>query len=288
MAIITSPLFTRYHTFTPSKPFSRGIQWSMDARRAIIFFRRVSQQTPNLEAGIDTKIFGSFSPNTRDHSEITPYRDDLKNRIDTAGVRAFAPNTNTHSKFFTLGESPDSSGSFPSDAVYIIIKDAWGDLPALHKVKLPFIPKTLEYNSESTFAAIKPMGRNTARYHFTGSEDKLEFEIDWHSFEENRQDVIRDCRIIESLSKSDGYFKSPPTIILQWGRNNYLFGDHEFVVIKAPYRLVQFNRSQIFKGSVQNTYMLPVQAYQQVTLARISNINLSTIKIKYVNVSQNR
>lgn len=278
MAIITSPLFSKYHTFTPPKAFSRGIQWSMDARRATIFFRRVSQQAPNLEAGIDTKIFGSFSPNTSNHSDITPYRDELKKRSDMAGVRDFAPNTNTHSNFGTLGEIPDSR-PLPSDGVYIIIKDAWGDYPALHKVKLPFIPKTLEYNAESTFAVIKPIGRNTPRYHFTGSEDKLEFEIDWHSFEENREDVIRDCRIIESLTKSDGYLRPPPMVLLQWGRDNYLFGDHEFIIIKAPYRMVQFNRSQIINGVVQNTYMLPVQAYQTVTLARVSSTNLSTKKI---------
>jgi len=268
MAIITSPLFTKYHTLTLSKPVSRGIQWSMDARRATIFFRRVSQQTKNLEAGIDTKIFGSFSPDVNDQSYIDRHRELMQ--LNQPGAETYQ---SVSVPAFKYGKE------IQTDAVYIIIKDAWGDLPALHKIKLPFIPKELGYNSESTFAVIKPIGRNTPKYHFTGSEDKLEFEIDWHSFDINRQDVIRDCRIIESLSKSDGYLKSPPTVMLQWGLDNYLFGDHEFVIIKAPYRMVQFNRSQMINGELQNTHMLPVQAYQQVILARISSTNLTTKKI---------
>ena len=93
-------------------------------------------------------------------------------------------------------------GNLIEDFVAIIDIDAGGVDQGTDIIKLPFIPKELNYNSESTFVAVKPIGANNPRYQFTGAEDKLEFEIDWYSFDEDRRDVITNCRKIESLSKS--------------------------------------------------------------------------------------
>ena len=245
-----------YTRMVPSRGVRRVVQWSLDARRALIFFpKKVKpgyvdpahvKHLKEQEAKNDARAMGTYTP-----VNASPFYNQLGSQ--TTGV---------------------------SDAVWIIIKDAWGDKPPLFKIKLPFIPTELNYNSESSFAAIKPIGRNTSRYHFTGSEDKLEFEIDWHSFDQGRQDVITNCRLLESLSKSDGYTKSPPLVMLQWGMENHLFSYHEFIVLAASYRLTQFNKSQVINKQFQRTHMMPIQAYQKIVLARVSSNNLTTKDIQ--------
>lgn len=262
MAVIKNSLYTGYHTSAPLP--SNLVQWSLDARRALIFFRRV-------DGG---QIFGGKEPNTRDHEVITPYRETLKDKPKPID----APNTSTHSKF-----SYNKNRESLEDYIAIIDLDSSGPDKGYDVIKLPYIPQELSYNTESTFAAIKPMGRNTALYHFTGSEDKLEFEIDWHAHDWDRREVITNCRKIEALSKADGYNHSPHRVKLLWGRGDVLFGDHEFIVVAAPYKLSNFNKGNMdAQGNVLYTNMLPIQAYQQVTLARISSINLTKIDIEYV------
>lgn len=271
MAVIRNPLWSKYHTYIPSKPAKKGIQWSLDARRAIVLFRRA-------EAGV---LIGPGAPNTREHSEIIPYRDVLEQRERLE----IAPNTSEHSGF--IGNK-GSDGTLLSleDYVAIIDLDAKGIDNQYEVIRLPFIPKELEYNSESAFAAIKPMGRNNPNYHFTGAEDKLEFEIDWHAFDWGRREVIENCRKIESLTKADGYNFRPHRVKLMWGRENILFSDHEFIVLAAPYRLTQFNKGNInADGNLESTYMLPIQAYQEITLGRITSNNLSKVEIEFVDIA---
>lgn len=243
--------FTRMSPGTSGRKF---IQWSLDARRALIFAPKKPKK-------------GYVNP------DIKNYRDELHNKQISKDVSTYNPVSSPPFK---------TSQDIQHDVVWVIVKDAWGNNPPLYKIRLPFIPREIRYNSESTFATIKPIGRNTSKYHFTGSEDKVEFEIDWFSFDPYRQDVIENCRLIESLSKSDGYMKNPPTILLQWGNDNHLFKDHEFIVLNAPYRLTQFNKAQLINNEVQSTHLMPIQAYQKLTLGRISSTNLTTKEIQYI------
>lgn len=262
MAVIRSKLFTGYHTTAPLP--SNLVQWSLDARRSLIFFRRVKGD----------QIFGGTEPNTRDHEMITPYRDTIKDKPR----ESVAPNVAVHSKF-----TPNTQRQKLDDYIAIIDLDSKGPDKGYEVIKLPFVPRELSYNSESTFAAIKPMGRNTPLYHFTGSEDKLEFEIDWYAHDWGRREVIEKCRKIEALSKADGYTHSPHRVKLMWGKDDVLFGDHEFIVIAAPYKLSNFNKGNInANGNIESTYMLPIQAYQNVTLARISSTSLTSIDIQRI------
>jgi len=272
-----SSLFSKYHTFIPPKPASRGIQWGLDARRAIIFFRRVQAQDPNLEAGIDTKIFGSFSPDTSDHQLITPAHAQLESQKDALRYGEGADNSLQHTSLSI------NKGSAIDNYVALIDIDAGGPDQGHEVIKLPFIPKELNYNSESSFVAIKPIGANNPRYQFTGAEDKLEFEIDWHSFDNDRRDVITNCRKIESLSKADAYTGNPHRVILKWGEEDILFAAHEFIVTAAPYKMTQFsNGHHTPDGELHFTGMLPVQAYQKITLSRITSANLSKVQIEFV------
>jgi len=259
-------LISAYHTNWPGKSGAKLVQWSLDFRRALILGKRAKTIWADL-TGKD--------PNTRDHEVITPYRESMKGFAEVS--KELAPNVSEHTGF----KSPGTE--IVNDAVYIVDIDYFGFNEGRNVIRLPFIPKELNYNCESSFAAIRPIGRNNPNYHFTGAEDLLEFEIDWYSFESNRKDVITKCREIEALSKNDGYDNPPHRVLLKWGEDNILFRGYTFLVLKAPYRLVQFNKAQRnSQGKIESTSMLPVQAYQTVTLARITDHNLLRTEIEYV------
>lgn len=129
-------------------------------------------------------------------------------------------------------------------------------------LKIQTVPKELDYNPQANWVVIPSVGRNNPFYNYTGGEDSLSFTLDWFCNDERRTDVIESCRWLESLSKADGYNAEPPMVILQWGR---LFRFEKWIVESAPYKLSLFNREYS---------MLPGQAYQEVTLKRVTGFNL--------------
>jgi hypothetical protein len=170
-----------------------------------------------------------------------------------------------------------------SEGIQIIDIDFGGYGKGHRVMYLPFIPRSLDYNTESTFVAIKGMGRNNPGYHFTGAEDKLEFEIDWCSLKEDKTDVINACRQLEALSKGNSYGEAPHRILLKWGEDDVLFSNHVFVVLAAPYKMLNFNKGYIDgSGEIVYTAMLPALATQKVTLARISSYNLTSGDIEFL------
>lgn len=149
------------------------------------------------------------------------------------------------------------------------------------KLKIPFVPRELNIEPESNFVGIASFGRNNPIYQFTGSEDTITFDIDWHSDQANREDVIFNCRWIEALSKADGYDEMPHRVMIIWGNGNKLFQDHLFILEKAPYKLSQFVKG--YKdpktGERVSTSMLPQQAIQRITLKRLTETNLTSREI---------
>ena len=142
------------------------------------------------------------------------------------------------------------------------------------KLELPFVPRELGYEPSSKFIGIATMGRNTPFYQFTGSEDSLQFEIDWFSSQEDRRDVINSCRWVEALSKSNGYEEPPHRVSLQWGADDLLFSGDIWLVVEASYSLTDFvNAFRHPNGDIRNVGMLPQQAIQTITLKRLSDNN---------------
>jgi hypothetical protein len=265
MATPIDPVFAAMTSFIPSPKLGGEVQFALDFRRALIL-------GPRYKAGV---LFGTTGPDTQIQPTLEQEREAIQARQSLMAPDA---DNKTHSFKTPVGASR------VDDYVALIDIDYDGYNEGYRVIKFPFIPKELDYNSDSSYAIIKPMGRNTSRYHFMGSEDRLEFEIDWHSVDQSRMDVISKCRMVEALSKGDGYNKPPHRVILQWGQNSVLFQDHVFVVMSAPYRMTHFNKAQVNQstGSVERTNMLPIQAYQKVTLARISSVNLTKNDIEYV------
>jgi hypothetical protein len=247
------------------EPARQLIQWSLDARRAIILGKRA----------LGGELIGVNAPDTVKQPKFEEVQNTLKAKRQSV---VLPPDISQHSFKTPIGAKR------VDDYVAIIDIDYYGFNKGHRVIKLPFIPRELNYNSESSFAAIKPIGRNNPKYHYTGSEDKLDFEIDWHSFNTTRDDVITKCRMIEALSKSDSYKNPPHRVLIQWGSDNVLFRDHVFVVLSAPYRLLNFNKAQVNQqtGEIERTGMLPVQAYQRVSLGRVTSTNLFQNEIEYV------
>lgn len=142
-------------------------------------------------------------------------------------------------------------------------------------LELPFIPNELSFNMDSKFVAIATVGRNNSFYHYTGSEDELEFTIDWFSDTFHVEDVIFNCRWLEALTKTDGY-GTPHRVKIMWGKDDRLLRDDIWLLVSAPYKLSQFNRGYIDPDTRDyiSTSLLPRQAYQTCKFKKISKSNL--------------
>lgn len=155
------------------------------------------------------------------------------------------------------------------------------------------MPKEVDVSSENTWAAVKSMGRNNPFYMFTGSEDTISFEISWYAVQQDRQDVINKCKLLESWCKADGYLKSPPLLSIMWGSSD-LFKDEFFILYSAPYRLSNFQNayakvskdpsSNISKGysnyytrtkEVIDLKLYPNVATQQLVFKKVTGNNLT-------------
>lgn len=132
------------------------------------------------------------------------------------------------------------------------------------------IPKDVEYKIDSNFEAIASPGRNNPIYHYTGSEDTITMELDWYSDGDdiNRTKVIESCRWLEGHTKANGYNNAPSPVLLIWGsslfsKSSGAMGE-TWLIVDASYRMGPFSRPHD---------LLPVQAYQTLTLKRITSSN---------------
>ena len=141
----------------------------------------------------------------------------------------------------------------------------------LEQLNLVAIPNEIEVSPEANWKVIPSIGRNNPFYNYTGGEDQIHFTIDWYSRFELRDDVIWNCRWVESLTRADAYRKEPDRVILLWGN---LFKYTTWIVTDAPYRLSLFD-----KGS----NMLPIQAYQEITLRKVTKENSSINDRRFIN-----
>lgn len=142
-------------------------------------------------------------------------------------------------------------------------------------------PDQLEFRGETSWAAIKSMGRNTPMYHFTGAEDTVQFNITWYCDDPDHLDeVVNKCRFLEAWTKANGYQASPPVIRIQWGNSN-IFEDQLFILTSATYNLSNFNDYVRVNGktrkelSAKDGKLLPGSATQELIFKRVSATNLS-------------
>lgn len=143
------------------------------------------------------------------------------------------------------------------------------DVETQESLYFQFVPQELDYKVGTSIAAISTFGRNNPRYHYTGSEDTVTFEIDWHSDVAEKNDVLKKCRWLESKTKTDAYQGELPQMLFKWG--DVFNSDDMWIIADASYRISLFDKT---------ASMRPKQAYQSITLKRITAENRTHNQIK--------
>lgn len=141
------------------------------------------------------------------------------------------------------------------------------DLVTFEKLFFMGLPEELEYNPEANWVAVAPPGRNLPLYQYTGGEDTLIINLSFYSLDSSREDVLRKCKWLSSLSRNDGYAKKPHLVSLSFGN---MFKTSKWIVYSAPYKLRLFNRQ---------FGMLPELATLELTLKKVSEVNVKRSEI---------
>lgn len=189
-----------------------------------------------------------------------------KKRQNDQELNAVGPNTGNGSHVF---------------APELYIMDLMAKKPKEGLIKIQFVPKEIDYRPESNFVAIKSMGRNNPFYHYTGAEDVVSFDISWFWNEEECEDVLRNCKKLEALTKNNGFDEEPHHVAILW--NTKMFGDATWLLVSAPYSLSQWNAGYINKsGNTVNTAMMPRYAIQKLTFKRIIPANTTSEDINRI------
>lgn len=152
------------------------------------------------------------------------------------------------------------------------------------QIEIQGMPTEIDINPESSWAAVKSMGRNNPFMYYTGGEDTLSFDISWYSMDDDREDVITKCNLLKSWSKADGYDAAPPILFIAWG-NSDMFQDDSFVLTSAPYQLSNFQNSyrngprRDSNSTIVDLKLLPNVARQQLTFKKVTAGNTTHAQI---------
>lgn len=145
------------------------------------------------------------------------------------------------------------------------------DMVTLEKLYFQNIPLTLDYDPQTTLVSLPSYGRNITDYQFTGAEDALKFDLTWYGDTVTRDDVIKNCKWLEAMSKDSGDGSGIHPIKLVFGD---MYQDAQWVVKSAAYTLSLFNR----------VYgMLPQLATSKIVLSKIASTNPTRSSIMRVN-----
>lgn len=169
---------------------------------------------------------------------------------------------------------------FPKSRISIVDIDA--DIN--EGVELQWIPKTVSIKPENKLVAIASIGRNNPFYHYAGSEDTVEFTIDWFfTNDESRTKALKSARWLESLSKSSGY-EELHRVKLIWGGSG-IFENCYFLIEHAGYEMSNwvdwgFNKPEQKKakdlfGNPKYFGLLPQQITQEIRLKKVTEFNLT-------------
>ncbi len=129
-------------------------------------------------------------------------------------------------------------------------------LRSLERLEIQFVPEKLEINRKPNVQQVEIVGLNLPKLQHQGGGRNITLELDFHAEDQNREDVIRKCLWLESLTYRDGPDKPAERVRLIFGR---LFNRDIWMVESVKYELKNFHR--------QFDY-LPTQAYATVTLVQ--------------------
>ena len=188
-------------------------------------------------------------------NENTKTLDEVLNRQTAKLNEQFSGNTNTKESTAVI-KNKTTEG-----LLYFIAIDS------LERLDIQFVPD-LDIQRNANIATIQIVGRNLPQYQYTGGDTVLNLQLDFHSLEENRTDVINKCRWLEHLTANNGLKKKPSKVKLVFGD---VFRDEQWIVKQVGYKLNNFHKGYGF---------LPQQAIVniQLLLDVESDINWDSIR----------
>ena len=162
------------------------------------------------------------------------------------------------------------------------------DSDNLESIQLTWVPRTVSYKPESKLVSLVSVGRNNPFYHYGGSEDTVEFSIDWFFTDDyTRKEALKRARWLESMSKGNGYSPIHRVKVI-WGESK-LFENSLFLVADASYEMgnwvdwgMKKNDKAIYGLEFEKFGLLPQRISQNVILKRVTAYNLETEDIREV------
>jgi len=187
---------------------------------------------------------------------------DLNNKLNSWWDTLIHPALNTSVDQANRNYTPETSTT--KGLLYLIAVDT------MEKLEIQFVPPELAIERQIDIAKVRVVGRNNPLHQYVGGDTTLGLQLDFHAMDEDRKDVIRKCRWLESLGYNDGYEKQPPRVKLVFGD---LFQDQIWIVQSVSYKLSAFDKQYGF---------LPRQAYVDIELALDPEINLKWADVQKV------
>lgn len=132
------------------------------------------------------------------------------------------------------------------------------------RVTLMFAPKELDFNPKTRLVPIASAQRNQPFYQYTGAEDTVVMQISYAANSEDRLDVIKTAKHLESWSKANGDIQGPATLKIIWGDESGLFSNAKFHLESAGYRFGLFDKVHRY---------LPTLAFQELVFKKIVDVN---------------
>lgn len=114
------------------------------------------------------------------------------------------------------------------------------DEPSLPRVRLQFVPMSLNDSRKARIKNMGIIGRNNDYHQFTGGEDKLSFSVTMFADDQDQQNVLERFRLLKSFTYASR--EAPPSRIqIVWGN---VFDDGSlWILTDVQSKLMTFQRS---------------------------------------------
>jgi hypothetical protein len=149
--------------------------------------------------------------------------------------------------------------------------DIDGQAGADNSLEFQFIPKEFDWQRNADIETLKIIGQNLPDFQYTGGQTTLNLQLDFYAQDEDRKDVLRRARWLESLTFSEGQSAPPHRVKLVFGD---FFRDTDIWHVKS---------TRIKYSNFHKQYgFLPQQAYIDIVFglepSSISAQNASDIR----------
>jgi hypothetical protein len=100
--------------------------------------------------------------------------------------------------------------------LYIVSLTQPNEGDSADRLEIQFVPNELSYKRDSKLSTIDVIGRENPLRHWSGGDTSLDLQLDFYTEAENRQDVMKKVRWLQSLTYKNEQ-GIVPRVKLVWG-----------------------------------------------------------------------